>query len=154
MEIIESFTLGKKDNSAENEDGIYLGNRFFAVIDGVTSKLSAPEKATMIGGCFACGKIMESLENAPDELMDPVELLIFLNDGLKKKIEDSVFRGLKEPPAASLILYDQKTQNVISYGDCQMLYLHQVYKRGKMLDAKHALMRSKILKSVYNKVAV
>lgn len=148
-DIQESFTLSKKGDQASNEDAIYAGERFIAIVDGVTAKSTPPPNAVMSSGKFAAQAICKQLAVMPN-LTDPQEILKWLNDKLKNDIAASVFAECKEVPLASIILYDSLTHQIISYGDCQALLKNQVLKREKNVDKRLAEKRSLILQTQLN----
>lgn len=144
MNVREYFTAPKRGGQEYNEDALYIGQRFVAVVDGVTAKTAAPAGAKVSGGSFAAQTILSLLENMPD-ISDALQMLQWLNQNLKNAVAGSVFADAMEPPSASVILYDSRTGQIISYGDCQMLLQGTVYKREKVLDRICAEKRSKIL---------
>ncbi|MBQ4344194.1 MAG: hypothetical protein IJC38_09950 [Erysipelotrichaceae bacterium] len=144
MKILESFTLSKRNNGM-NEDCLYIGNRIIAVIDGVTSKSPQPQNVEKTGGCFAAETISRLFDAMPENLINPLDIVIYLNHHLKCLIADSPYAAQKEPPAASVIFYDKNTRCVISYGDCQFLYQGLCYKDEKKIDIIHAEKRARIL---------
>lgn len=145
MQITESFTLSKTGRQDNNEDMLLINDRFIAVVDGVTPKMPAPDGAAVSGGRFASQTLCDLLGNTALPT-DPRQLLTCLNDGLKQAIADSVFASQEEPPAASIVFYDHATGQIISYGDCQLLYRQKAYKREKLLDQICAEKRAVILK--------
>ena len=148
--IHESFTLSKKGDQIRNEDALHVGDRFIAVIDGVTAKTAAPVAATMSSGRFAAQTICELLAAVPD-LLQPQEILQWINQQLKQAIAGSVFAESAEGPLASVILFDSHTNTVISYGDCQILLQGQVYKQEKSMDIQLSKKRSEILRAAVDR---
>ena len=73
MRIIESMLRGKYRDQLQCEDGIFIGNKIVAVIDGVT------DYGTLLwhggsGGRFAKEVLCEYLRSNEDELAEmPVE---------------------------------------------------------------------------------
>ncbi len=143
--IEESFTLSKKGARKNNEDALYVGDRFIAVIDGATAKTEPPPNATISSGRFAAQSICRQLENMPS-ITEPIDIIKALNDKLKEDVNNSVFAKCEEKPTASIVLYDSFTRQIISYGDCQALIKGRVYKREKRADIKLAKKRALILK--------
>ena len=144
--VQECFTVSKKGNNQSNEDAFFVSSRFIAVVDGVTPKTAAPANAKVSAGCFASQIVCDCLKRhiLP---ADPQQLLTTLNNQLKEAIKESPFKEQKEPPAASIILYDKMSGCVIRYGDCQMLLNGNLYQRGKKSDDLCAHKRADILQA-------
>lgn len=144
MNVTERFTFPKRGGQESNEDALYIGQRFIAIVDGVTSKTAAPAGAKVSGGRFAAQTIVKLLEDMPD-IADALQILQWLNKRLKEVIAESVFSGAIEPPAAAVIMYDSKTGQIIGYGDSQAWIRGMAYKREKILDKICAEKRAMIL---------
>lgn len=144
--VQESFTISKKGTYYNNEDSIFVSDRFIAVIDGVTSKTSNPPKSDMSGGRFASQAICKHLAAMPN-FFEPKEIICWLNDRLKEEIANSIYATCAETPSASIILYDSNTKRIINYGDCQVLLRDEVYKREKLLDKINSEKRVNILRA-------
>lgn len=66
--IIETWIQGKQPNQELCEDGLYTGDHYFAVIDGVTSKGSLVWPGQKTGGRFAKDVLLEAFETLPADL--------------------------------------------------------------------------------------
>lgn len=144
MIIKESFSFPKNGGQDKNEDILFIGDRVIAVVDGVTSKTAPPDGVSISGGVFASRVVADLLKTLP-EMTDGVQIIEYLNEKLKQAIAASPFSAQPEPPAASVVLYDRYTRQVISYGDCQILLRGTVCKREKQLDVICAQKRADIL---------
>ncbi|MBO5231310.1 MAG: hypothetical protein J6B88_01680 [Clostridia bacterium] len=151
MEIKEKFTTSKTGDENKNEDAIFVSERIIAVIDGATSKTGMPLGANISSGTFAANALCTALKNICDEILQPEDIVIYLNDSLKKAVEHSVFKNSKEPPAASIIMYDKLSGKIVSYGDCQFLKNGQCYQRRKKIDEICAEKRAKVLSELISK---
>ncbi len=149
--VKEAFTLSKKGDQTSNEDALYVDKRFVAVVDGVTSKAERPEKATMSSGRFAAQTLCDLLACMPETIMDPEEVLTYLNEGLKERIEASDFNESSDKPMASIILYDHCSKCIISYGDCQALLAGCRYRSEKHIDRALAEKRADVLQAELEK---
>ena len=99
MRVIESLIRGKNDDQSLCEDGIFIGSKIVAVIDGATSH----GKLVWNGGrsgWFAKEVISQSLRDHEDELADlsAGEGMSRLNKCLAEKTEETRLLG-REPSA-------------------------------------------------------
>ena len=124
MKIIESFIRDKYPDQSLCEDGIFIGTRIAAVVDGATAHGKLLWKGGS-SGHFAKEVLIEYLRENEEELagLSAEECLLRLNDVLAEKGEE-VHPGKKaivEYPRASVILFNSEAGEVWSYGDCQCM---------------------------------
>lgn len=134
--IVETFTCSKSGKENSNEDGIYIGKNFVAVIDGATSKepFSLNGKT---GGQLARDLIKNKLdtfsgnEDANTVVLEiQAELVAFAK---KHKIPQY---------SASMVLYSRYYKEIWSVGDCQYYLNGDVQKNQKRIDQVFSETRS------------
>lgn len=132
----EYYTVSKYKNENKNEDGLYLGEDFLAVIDGTTSKSEGTLNGKT-GGQLARDIIIEILQHL--EGTEECNAVI-------EKIQDSIVRFAKEHNfpnmSASAVIYSCKKQEIWSVGDCQFSINGVVEKNSKRVDEVFAETRS------------
>ena len=150
MRVIESLIRGKNDDQSLCEDGIFIGSKIVAVIDGATSH----GKLVWNGGrsgWFAKEVISQSLRDHEDELADlsAGEGMSRLNKCLAEKTEETHpgLKALQEYPRASVILYNSVAGEVWSYGDCQCRIGDELHSKVKEVDRLLAGLRSFVILS-------
>ena len=122
MRVVESFVRGKRPDQSLCEDGIFIGRKLVAVIDGVTSHGKLQWNGDTSGN-FAQKVLLEYLRTNEDRLAAlPASVsLLRMNCFLAKKREE-IHPGhlpIEEYPRACIILYNSVVGEVWSYGDCQ-----------------------------------
>ena len=129
MKIKEYFTKGKIDD-IKNEDGIFIGHRIIAVIDGVTSKTD-----NLYNG-FKSGKvakdiIMRALENIkPEQTFENV--LLYLNSELNRY--HKVIGKDNEWFGAQIIMYNDYYKEIWNFGDCNCMINGVFHNHDKVYD--------------------
>ena len=141
MKILESFLLGKKPDPDVCEDGLVLGGRLIAVVDGVTAKGTRLWNGRT-SGCRArellCGYLQTGVEKQP-----PEELFQNLDALLHREICAQGGRlAAGEYPRASVIVYNDVYREVWSYGDCQCRINDEVFSHSKAIDRLTADLRA------------
>lgn len=131
--ISEYFLCGKYGDEEKCEDAIYVGDRFVAVIDGVTSQGICGKKTT---GRIAAERLLDAFEKLDED--DPFHMLEKLDRALTGK----------ERLRASVIIYDRKNHVVISYGDCRCRIGDTVHSEEKRIDVKLSLKRAEVIKTL------
>lgn len=149
MHISEVFIKGKISDD-KCEDAIYLGKRFIAVIDGVTSKGKRLYQ-DKTSGRFAAEVLKRELSHLDYEWQDrdfqANELLRNLNESLRlemKTVDDETI-GVEDYLRAAIIILDKKEKRIINYGDCQCRIGDKVFSHSKAIDAKLAEKRADML---------
>lgn len=146
--IIEHFIKGKAKDENLCEDALYVGPRFLAVIDGVTSKT----KKTYDGkttGRYAAEVIQKELarieqEERPEDT-NPQQVLYRLDQALRQSVgtEDAI--PLPDYPRAAIIFCDLWYQVIVSYGDCKCKIGNQVFDHEKRIDEELSYKRAGVL---------
>jgi len=121
LQIIETFTLGKKNDAELNEDRVVITDDFIVVMDGVTTK-NCPKINGMSGGRFAvdCGeKLIKSFKKD----ITAREAIDILSEGLAQEVSN--YARLEEnidKPAFALIAYSKYRKEIWRVADpCLMI---------------------------------
>ncbi|HFI0054930.1 TPA: hypothetical protein ACGORU_001262 [Streptococcus suis] len=142
MKIIETFIEGKFADATRCEDGLFIGNHFVAVIDGVTSKGQQLWEGVS-SGVWAKNHIIEFLQN--------VEIADFTAETLFQSLNDAIYVEnipVEEIPRASIVLYSDIHREVWSYGDCQFKIVgKEVVTSVKQIDILLSTLRSFLIES-------
>ena len=151
MRVIESFICGKENNPVTCEDGIFISDNLVVVIDGVTAKgnrLWDGHKS----GCFAKDLLLDylrrSIEKCDEDFafaeLGAVTLLAKLDAVLHDEVAARCGNDLpaEEYPRASIIIYNDATKEVISYGDCQCRINDEVHSHVKKIDVLNSDLRA------------
>ena len=157
MKIIESMLRGKYRDQLLCEDGIFIGNKIVAVIDGVTSH------GTLFwhggsSGRFAKDMLCEYLRSHEDELAEVSAKECFhrLNCVLAergRKVYPSLYEGtpaadrLAEYPRACVILFNSVAGEVWSYGDCRCRIGEKLHCEEKEVDRLLSELRTFVIMS-------
>lgn len=143
--VHEYFIESKYANEDMNEDGLYIGDHFLAVIDGTTSKSESTWNGKT-GGQLARDIIIEQLNSF--EGHEDYYVVV-------RKIQDAIvhFSNKHDFPnmSASAVIYSCERKEIWSVGDCQFSINGLVDKNSKRVDevfsearsiAIHALLES------------
>ena len=143
--IHEYFTTSKYVDENKNEDGLYIGENFLAVIDGTTSKSGCTWKGKT-GGQIARDIIIKQLTSL-EGYEDCPTVVKKIQDAIVYFSEKYNFTNL----SASAIIYSCTKKEIWSVGDCQFSINGLVDKNSKRVDevfsearsiAIHALLES------------
>ena len=151
MQIIETFMQGKENNPMTCEDGIFLSEKLLAVIDGVTTDGSWLRDGNKSG--YAAKEVLRrSLQEVVNEeqssLQREEDWGILLLEQLDQALRNIVLlQGeknvpLEAYPRASIILYNDVTKEIVSYGDCQCRLNGVVHSHVKKIDELNADLRA------------
>ena len=149
--VLERFVLGKKADQGLCEDAIFCGDRFVAVIDGVTSKghLSYRGKTS---GRYAAEMLVDAFERIDRVKGDwlPKEVLKELDKSLgraMKEVASSLGEdiGVEDYLRASVVYYDRALKAVVDYGDCQCRIGDAVHTHAKLIDQVLSERRAAVL---------
>lgn len=145
MEIIERFIKGKREDDSLCEDGLYVGEHFIAVIDGVTAK-GEPLKNGASSGCEAKNVLLHALTLIPADI-DAEACLRRLDGALADAYErlhtnDRTENFLR----AAIVIYSKARRCIWSYGDCLFAIDGHVFENSKPVDRLAASIRSILLR--------
>ena len=134
MQIIEEFIKGKKGDQSLCEDGYIVKPHFVSVIDGVTAKGDHLWEDRASSGRYAMEKIKEYLsgdveDKTAEELFS--ECSRVLNCEYKKIFHEDI---TAEKLRACIIVYNEKHNEIWSYGDCQCMIDGVHHQDNKAID--------------------
>lgn len=139
MVIAEKFIMGKKTDQSLCEDGLYIGNNFIAVIDGVTSKSDALFNG-MTGGRAAMEVAVEIMKNAPAEVTAQ-ELFDMVNNAIS-----ALYNGTPTGEVAvCMIVYSLYHKEIWCIGDCQCIINGVCHTHEKLIDTQLSKKRSQTI---------
>lgn len=130
--ILEQFTMSKTGDPQVNEDRIYTGPHFLAVIDGSTSKTAATLDGKT-GGQLAAACIAETLAAAAGS-EDAYQMNRILRDALSELNQRFDLEARDIDLCASAVIYSIPRREIWSIGDCQCSINGQVNVPRKKVD--------------------
>ena len=155
MRVCKQEVKGKTDNYNLCEDAVFVGKRFVAVIDGVTSKGKHKYQGKTSGkrASEVLREAFEALEMDKEEYKsEEFEVLKYLNNALKAEMDAQHCELSKEDYLrAAVIYFDRKEKIVVSYGDCNCRIGSDNYYHNKKIDDINAEKRAKILEQCLSK---
>ncbi|SEI90084.1 hypothetical protein SAMN02910453_1647 [Lachnospiraceae bacterium A10] len=147
MKTIESYVQGKKEDQRLCEDGLYIGERLVAVIDGATAQSSRKYDGDS-SGCYAKKVLLDKIQQNEEMLleMDAVDMMRTLNGFLTSALsKEKNELAIEEYPRASVIIYNEKRQEISGYGDCTCMINGKAYEFVKEIDRINSEYRSMVL---------
>ena len=122
MRVSKQSIIGKFEDINLCEDAVFTGDRFVAVIDGITEN-----KNDTINGKTTGRRTVEVLLEAfsrlelkkEKDISTEIQIVNFLNNALKKEMD--YLTSISYPIdslCASVIYFDRKKKIVVSYGNC------------------------------------
>lgn len=152
MLVTDTFIRGKRPDQQICEDALFVGDRFVAVIDGVTSKghLSYDGKTSGRRASEVLAATFRRLDSS-GATHEPLEIIGQLDQALAQDMGDYVRRTGKVPQRAdylraAVIYYDCETGRVVTYGDCQCRIGDAVFTHAKRIDELLATKRVAVLR--------
>lgn len=120
IEVIESFTLGKRYDQTKNEDGLILTENFVGVIDGVSAWTAFEIDGKTTGG-FIKWAIQEAFKTMPKEV-DLIKCIKYLNKFIKEQYKtfgvlDEIKNDVYKTPGACLLVYSAYRNEIWLVGD-------------------------------------
>lgn len=123
IKVIEEYIEGKSKNC---EDKIYKGQRFFAIIDGCTSKnkITYGDKS---GGEMAADIILNTIKDLDNEETKFSDILRNINVNFDSAYEkNNIEKSLPENRmGAVFILFDNLLKKIYLIGDCQAILINK-----------------------------
>lgn len=134
--VKEVFLKGKK-SARDNEDGIYVGRDFVAVVDGATSKSDTPLFEGKPGG-MAMLLTLSAIHSLPPWCSWP-EALVRLTAALQtffagRGLVERLKAHPEERPTASAVIYSRYRHEIWMVGDCQCLVGQRLFTNAKVID--------------------
>ncbi len=144
-EIIEKLLIGK---GKESEDGMFIGDNFLAVVDGVTSKGSHKFNGHT-GGWYAKEIVLEAIKGLPKDIAGEGAMLKLnkaILDGYKDYLE-TAREKIEERMQACVIIFSVYMNEIWVFGDCQCIINNVLYKNEKKFDEIVSDMRALVLEA-------
>lgn len=152
IKILEQFIEGKAEEQFKCEDLIFTGKRFFAVIDGATSKNDFLVEGKTTGRMAA--ELIKVALLKLDNIAIPLNTETILNrihdefDDVYKRDFKGVGNHIKM--IASAVIYDSKMDNIYIVGDPKVMLLENNkwtdYSQSHKINIKTAEKRAKKIK--------
>lgn len=143
MKIIEKFISSKYINQNLCEDGMFIGKKVIAVIDGVTSK-----GKTKFAGCSSGKYATKIICNKLEKGISTESAFSFfteLNNALANSIKFDNKYSENDIPRASVIAYIPDKHEIWSYGDCKCIIGNQYHSHEKIIDVELSNKRAAII---------
>lgn len=138
MKILEQKIEGKRADPALCEDGLFVGEHFIAVVDGVTNKEQL-SPTDLPGGLLARQAICELLATLAPQT-DRFEAVEKITACLAE-----LGTHHRATPRAAAIIYSKHHSEIWSIGDCQCLINGVRYAEEKAIDGVLAACRSAVI---------
>lgn len=147
-DIIESFVMGKTGDLNKSEDILVIGEHFYAVIDGVTSKFPIKYEGKSTGRY--CAELIAEAISHLDKDIDAQDALEEINEAVKKSYGNTEIT-LESKMQACIIIYSKARREVWSYGDCQLMINGELFDHTKRIDTLFVELRSFVVSAYLEK---
>lgn len=156
MPVRESYVHGKYGGAEKCEDAIFCGERFVAVIDGVTAK-GQQSYYGKSSGRYAAEVIVKEFSKLDHSKIDNINSTYFVLQSLDRALKTEMDKISKEYDMvlkvedylrASVIYYDRQRKEVVNYGDCKCRIDEEIYNHSKKMDEELSEMRAKTLQAM------
>ena len=128
ISIIKQFTKSKTGIESANEDGLFISEKYIAVIDGATSKVNKLHNG-LTGGQVVRNIIISYLQESSG--LKPFKETVL---DIQHCIENSFPASRYFPASASAVIYNIQRNELWMVGDCQALVNHQLFCNKKKVD--------------------
>lgn len=150
MEVVEQFTCGKYADPLRNEDVLFVGEHFVAVVDGATAKSDAPWDG-MPSGRFASQVLARSLtrlagDATQDDAVDHLTAVLH-REHVSRNLVETVTRDPVRRPTAAVVLYSRARREIWRVGDCPVLVDGTPWPAEKSVDELTAAARAYVLQA-------
>ena len=150
IRLIESTSVGKK--SGKNDDDIYVGENFVAVIDGVSNKSTINENGKRI-------KISEIITEALRKIDRPTapvyaktlefaEFVKHMNMYISKYCQSIQHDLVSNPLEATGVFYSKYHNQIWLVGDCRAIYDGNEITNDLKIDEVYSEIRTEIVKTL------
>ena len=141
VEIIEQKSISKTGITTNNEDGIFVSDKYVAVIDGATSKDSNLYEGRT-GGQVVRDIIMDALAK-----LDENETFIEGVRAIQSEIETRFPAAKFFHACASAVIFNIKKRCIWMIGDCQASVNGRKYTNNKVIDDITSHVRAMVLEA-------
>lgn len=142
VRILERYVQGKYGDPEQCEDGIFVNDRYVAVIDGVTTK-SARRYQGKRSGRIAMEIVKKKLSVLSGDL-SAQDFLNALSGAVQNFVEKENCKD-NEIPRACVIAYSVNRKRIYAYGDCQYRMNGRTYSVHKRIDRMNETLRSYVI---------
>lgn len=144
---VESTSIGK--TTGHNDDGIYIGENFAAVFDGVSTKstVEANGKKVKIANIIveALGKIDRPSAPVYAKTLTFEEFVEYINMYIRKYCENTNISLQKTPLESTGAIYSKYHNQIWIVGDCRAIYDGKIITNELEIDEVYANLRVKII---------
>lgn len=142
IKLIEKQLIGKRSDQTLCEDGIFIGDDFVAVIDGVTSKGKQVWNGKFTSGGYAKEIIISELESMPREI-DCEGFFSRLDAAMHTAYEKDIINDdITEWLRACIIVYSDYRKEIWQVGDCALMINGTLFDNSKKIDTLLSELRS------------
>lgn len=142
----ETTSIGKK--SGQNNDGIYVGENFVAVIDGVSNKSAINKNGTKVEIADIITEAIKKIDRpyAPDyaKKLTFEEFVTFINMYIKKYCENIRYPVQEKPLEATGAIYSKYYNQIWLVGDCRAIYDGNIIQNELKIDEVFTKIRIKL----------
>lgn len=128
INVVERFCVSKTGIESDNEDGIYISEKFVAVIDGATSKEAGSYKG-LTGGQIVRNIIIDTLGKMTGR-EDCIEAIAMIQKAIEKEFPYNKFFHA----SASAVIYNISQHCIWMIGDCQAMVNGDIHTNKKVVD--------------------
>ena len=150
IKIIESTSIGKK--SGQNNDGMYVGENFVAVIDGVSfnSAINIEHKKIEIAEIITEAIKKLDRPSAPEyaKTLQFEEFVRFINMYIRKYCENINYPILEKPLEATGAIYSKYYNQIWLVGDCRAIYDGNIIQNELEIDEVSTKIRIELTKAL------
>lgn len=149
---VESTSVGK--TTMHNDDGIYIGENFVAVFDGVSTKSTVEvngEKVKIANIIVeALGKIDRPSAPAYAKTLNFEEFVEYINMYIRKYCENKNISLQKTPLESTGAIYSKYHNQIWIVGDCRAIYDGEIITNELEIDQVYTNLRVKIINDLLN----
>lgn len=147
---VESTSIGKI--TGKNDDDIYIGNNFVAVIDGVSSKskIESGEKNITISHIITEAIKKIDRPTAPEyaKTLEMEEFIQYINMYIKRYCEEIKYPLSQNPLEATGAIYSKYRNQIWIVGDCRAVYDDNVIENELKIDEVYMKIRAEIIRTL------
>ncbi len=147
MKIIEQFLQGKRQDPKKCEDGMFIGDDFIAVIDGVSSKGAYKWADGLTSGAHAKNLIIKELSKCQADID---------RNSLFKRLGKALYDGYMQSGQVSdrneylracVMVYSRHYNEIWALGDCQCLINGELFSSPMLVDELMSDLRAFVIES-------
>jgi len=147
---IECTSIGKK--LGNNDDDIYVGENFAAVIDGVSHKSSIEINGKKIKIANIITEALRKIDRptAPDyaKTLEMKEFIQYINMYIRKYCERINYPIEEKPLEATGVIYSKYHNEIWSIGDCRAIYDGKTVQNDLKIDNIYIQIRTALIETL------